>query len=104
MCPSNVDERLSARLIEWRDATAAERGVPTFVVFTDVTMRAVAERRPGTEKDLLDIPGIPRSKMRLYGDQLLAIVAEARASAEPAHALGAVTSVDITDAARPATS
>jgi len=79
-CPGSVDEALVERLRAWRLATARERSVPAYVVFTDVTLVAVAERRPRTEAQLLDIPGIGPAKVEQYGAALLAMVGDA---AEP---------------------
>jgi DNA helicase-2/ATP-dependent DNA helicase PcrA len=83
-CPSSADETLVERLRAWRLAMAQERSVPAYVVFTDVTLVAVAERRPVTEAQLLDIPGIGPAKAELYGAALLALVAEAQSHEGPA--------------------
>jgi DNA helicase-2/ATP-dependent DNA helicase PcrA len=74
-CPGTADEALVEQLRAWRLATAKERSVPAYVVFTDVTLVAVAERRPRTEAELLDIPGIGPAKVEQYGAALLAMVA-----------------------------
>jgi DNA helicase-2/ATP-dependent DNA helicase PcrA len=79
-CPGNPDEALAERLRVWRAATARERSVPAYVVFTDVTLAALAELRPSTEAELLDIPGIGPAKSELYGGVLLEMVAEAAGS------------------------
>src|SRR5690606_26389055 len=39
-------DALFERLREWRRATAAERGVPPYVIFPAATRRAIAELRP----------------------------------------------------------
>ena len=44
-CPSTMDEELFERMREWRVGTAAAQGVPAYVVFTDATLTALAERR-----------------------------------------------------------
>jgi hypothetical protein len=46
------------------------------VVFTDMTLAAIAERQPRDEAELLDIPGIGPAKYELYGEVLLAMVAD----------------------------
>ena len=78
-CPGNADEALVDRLRAWRLATAKERGVPAYVVFTDITLTALAERRPGDPGELLDIPGIGPAKNDLYGEQLLDLIAQSGA-------------------------
>src|SRR5205085_7665983 len=57
-CPSDLDEDLYERLRTWRAATATAQGVPGYVVFTDATLVALAERRPTRPEDLLAIAGI----------------------------------------------
>jgi DNA helicase-2/ATP-dependent DNA helicase PcrA len=72
-CPADYDEGLLERLKAWRAATAKEAKLPPYVVFTDVTLQAIAERAPVTEQDLLSITGIGRVKLDRYGDAVLAL-------------------------------
>jgi DNA helicase-2/ATP-dependent DNA helicase PcrA len=78
-CPSDLDEDLLARLREWRLRVAGEHKVPAFVVFTDATLTALAERRPANAEELAAIAGIGPRKLSLYGPDVLAIVAGATA-------------------------
>ena len=48
--------------------------MPAYVVATDATLAAVAERRPRTEVELLAVPGIGPAKVTKYGDEILATV------------------------------
>ncbi|MEV4509802.1 ATP-dependent DNA helicase UvrD2 [Dactylosporangium sp. NPDC049525] len=73
-CPADRDEELLARLLDWRARLAAVQKVPAFVVFTDVTLAAIAERRPGRREELAVIAGIGPRKLGLYGDDVLALV------------------------------
>lgn len=73
-CPSNVDEGLYERLVAWRLVESRTRGVPAFVIFTDATLRAVAEQRPSTAQELLRISGIGQRKLDDYGDALLELL------------------------------
>jgi len=73
-----MDEELYGRLREWRLAAAAAQSVPAYVVFTDATLIALAERRPQSEADLIGIAGIGPHKLSRYGDAVLALVAGAR--------------------------
>lgn len=75
-CPSSMDDALFARLVEWRKAQAQERSVPAYVVFTDATLMALAERRPTDRQSLLRISGIGAQKLELYGDDLLQLLAD----------------------------
>ena len=45
-CPPTMDERLFEALREWRLETARAADVPAFVVFTDATLTAIAEKVP----------------------------------------------------------
>jgi DNA helicase-2/ATP-dependent DNA helicase PcrA len=74
-CPSDLDEDLFARLTEWRKRAAAAQKVPAYVVFTDATVVALAERRPTTPADLLAIAGIGPRKLGQYGAAVFALVA-----------------------------
>ncbi|WP_285472644.1 ATP-dependent DNA helicase UvrD2 [Actinoplanes sp. NBRC 101535] len=76
-CPSDLDEDLHERLQVWRAATAAELKVPAYVVFTDATLVAMAERRPAEPAQLLAIAGIGPRKLGQYGEAVFALVAGA---------------------------
>ncbi|MGK5679103.1 ATP-dependent DNA helicase UvrD2 [Actinoplanes sp. URMC 104] len=73
-CPSDLDEELYERLQKWRAATAAGLKVPAYVVFTDATLVAMAERRPASPAELLAIAGIGPRKLGQYGEAIFAIV------------------------------
>jgi DNA helicase-2/ATP-dependent DNA helicase PcrA len=73
-CPSDRDEQLYERLREWRRATAAEQQVPAYVVFTDATLAALAERKPTTDAELAMIGGIGPRKLAQFGPAVLALV------------------------------
>ncbi|HEY8472644.1 MAG TPA: ATP-dependent DNA helicase UvrD2 [Natronosporangium sp.] len=73
-CPSDRDEELYERLREWRRLTATEQQVPAYVVFTDATLAALAERKPTTEAELAAIGGIGPRKLSQYGAAVLALV------------------------------
>ncbi|MBB4696905.1 ATP-dependent DNA helicase UvrD2 [Paractinoplanes abujensis] len=76
-CPSDLDEELFERLQQWRAATASELKVPAYVVFTDATLVALAERKPGSPAELLAIAGIGPRKLGQYGESVFALVAGA---------------------------
>lgn len=76
-CANDVDELLFEALRGWRKQVADEASMPAFVVFTDATLTALAERRPASEPDLLKVPGVGRAKADKYGDEVLSIIAAA---------------------------
>ena len=51
---------------------ADDESVPAFVIFTDSTLTAIASDKPSDARGLLAIPGIGRTKLDRYGDDLLA--------------------------------
>jgi DNA helicase II / ATP-dependent DNA helicase PcrA len=73
-CPATLDEELFARLREWRIRVAAAQKVPAYVVFTDATLTALAERRPTRTEELVAIAGIGPRKLSMYGDAVLALI------------------------------
>ncbi|MGN6243156.1 MAG: ATP-dependent DNA helicase UvrD2 [Motilibacteraceae bacterium] len=74
-CPSSVDEALFERLRGWRLDVSKEQAVPAYVVFTDATLTAIAEARPGSLPELARIPGVGKTKLDRFGPAVLALVA-----------------------------
>lgn len=77
-CPTTADPALVEALRAWRRSRSAEDSVPAFVVFSDATLLAIAERRPADDAALLAIPGIGRTKLDTYGREVLGIVTRTR--------------------------
>jgi DNA helicase-2/ATP-dependent DNA helicase PcrA len=73
-CPSSLDTELLERLREWRSRAAAAQKVPAYVVFTDATLTALAERRPARMEELAGIAGIGPRKLNMYGEAVLSLV------------------------------
>ncbi|MDC5698961.1 ATP-dependent DNA helicase UvrD2 [Intrasporangium calvum] len=73
-CPPDYDEALFERLRAWRLGVARQAGVPAFVVFTDATLTAIAEREPADEAALATISGVGARKLGQYGSDLLAVL------------------------------
>jgi ATP-dependent DNA helicase UvrD/PcrA len=82
-CPSDVDEELFDRLRAWRTTVSTAAKLPAYVVFTDATLTALAERRPGTDEELVAIPGIGARKLRQYGPAVLALIGGAKPDEVP---------------------
>jgi DNA helicase-2/ATP-dependent DNA helicase PcrA len=76
----DADPGVLTALKAWRSAAAKAAGVPAYVIFHDTTLAAVAEARPATRASLLALPGLGPVKAQRYGDDLLRVVAEHRAS------------------------
>ncbi|GAA4689734.1 ATP-dependent DNA helicase UvrD2 [Pseudonocardia yuanmonensis] len=78
-CPSDVDTELLERLRDWRGEVARRQGVPSYVIFTDATLTAIAEQRPADAAALVGIPGIGARKLDRYGPEVLALVSDSGA-------------------------
>ncbi|SDO21267.1 DNA helicase-2 / ATP-dependent DNA helicase PcrA [Nakamurella panacisegetis] len=77
-CPSTADPELVDALRDWRKTTSSQASVPAYVVFSDATLLAIAERRPTDDAALLAIPGIGRTKLDAYGADVIGIVSATR--------------------------
>ena len=64
-------------LRQWRADTAREQGVPAYVILHDRTLKELAEMRPSTRGHLSMVTGIGAAKIEHYGDELLALMAQA---------------------------
>ena len=74
-CPATFDDTTMELLKEWRRQEAAEQKLPAYCVFTDATLIALAEARPGSTADLIKVQGLGPTKADKYGEQVLAILA-----------------------------
>ena len=89
-CPPSYDGATFEALLGWRRRVSGETKVPAYVVFTDATLTAIAERRPGSPAELALISGVSARKLERYGADVLAILSGADVSA-PAEEPPAVT-------------
>jgi ATP-dependent DNA helicase RecQ len=60
----------------WRRQTAADQGVPPYVIFHDRTLGEIASFRPATLNDLAGIGGVGQAKLDHYGQAVLKVVRE----------------------------
>ncbi len=70
-CPPGYDEATFERLRRWRLDAAHRAKVPAFVVFTDATLMAIAERSPADRAALSRISGVSAGKLAAHGDAVL---------------------------------
>ena len=71
-----ADDPLFQRLREWRLDTAREQSVPAYVVFSDATLQAIAETRPGSRAELAGVSGVGAVKLDRYGPAVLELCAD----------------------------
>jgi DNA helicase II / ATP-dependent DNA helicase PcrA len=70
-------DALRDALRSWRLERCRTDNVPAYVVFTDATLEDVVARRPETLDGLLACRGIGPAKVERYGDEILAVLADA---------------------------
>jgi len=73
-CPPTYDEVTFEALRAWRLAVAGTTKVPAYVVFTDATLTAIAEKTPRDSGQLALISGVGARKLERYGQDVLAIL------------------------------
>ena len=73
-CPPTYDDATFESLRAWRLAVSTAASLPAYVVFTDATLVALAERRPTDVAGLAAIPGIGATKRDRYGEQVLEVL------------------------------
>ncbi len=73
----SAEDRIFLALQTWRRNRARAADVPAFVIFTDQTLRAVADRKPASRSQLATTPGIGAAKLERYGDEVLQVLRDA---------------------------
>ncbi|NLY95375.1 MAG: DNA topoisomerase 3 [Myxococcales bacterium] len=71
---SSVDGALVEALREYRLELAKEARKPAFVIFNDKTLHAIASMQPSSEDELLEVPGLGKKKVALYGEGILGVL------------------------------
>jgi ATP-dependent DNA helicase RecQ len=69
------DEALFEKLRALRKQLADERGVPSYIIFSDVSLRQMARLYPAGDKDFARISGVGEKKLREFGAVFMAEVA-----------------------------
>jgi len=92
-CPPTYDVATFEALKVWRLAVASVTKVPAYVIFTDATLTAIAEKTPASAGELATISGVGARKLERYAVDVLAILAGADPSetAEKSLAAGELT-------------
>jgi ATP-dependent DNA helicase RecQ len=70
---SDEGKALFQCLRDLRKSLADEQGVPAYIVFSDKTLRAMAETRPSTPGELLAVSGVGPLKLERYGEAFLEV-------------------------------
>ena len=70
------DRELFELLRSWRREQAQLTGKAPYLIFSDATLIAIAQEKPSTKEELLEISGIGQSKLQKYGDMLLDLLGQ----------------------------
>lgn len=73
--PQSEDAATFGRLRVWRKKQAEAQGVPAYVVFSDATLVAIADRAPGDSVELARVPGVGPAKLERYAGPVLEVLA-----------------------------
>ncbi|MDX6745789.1 helix-turn-helix domain-containing protein [Polaribacter sp. PL03] len=68
---SKRDPTLALKLRELRDEISKDLGIPHFQIFTQETLYAMCDELPRTEKELLNIVGMGKTRVTKYGEPIL---------------------------------
>jgi ATP-dependent DNA helicase RecQ len=80
----DCDEALFGKLRQLRRRLAAERGVPPFMVFSDVSLRHMACDYPATLEAFGRVHGVGARKLADFGEVFVAAIREHQESAPDA--------------------
>jgi ATP-dependent DNA helicase RecQ len=69
-------DALFEALRAWRKREAERQGLPAYMIFSNETLASIAAARPADARDLAEIPGVGRSKLDRYADDVLRVVRE----------------------------
>lgn len=72
----SMADRLFEKLRRLRKELADQQNLPAYVIFNDKTLQEIAEQRPQTALDFLDISGVGHQKFNLYGEYFIDAINE----------------------------
>jgi ATP-dependent DNA helicase RecQ len=71
-----LDEPLFAKLRELRSRLAKEANVPSYIIFSDASLREISRKKPRTLDQFHSIPGVGLVKMAKYGELFTKLIRE----------------------------
>ncbi len=66
-----IKDELFERLRQLRKDIADERDIPPFVVFSDATLSDMAQKKPISEREMLEVSGVGEAKYRQFGERFM---------------------------------
>jgi ATP-dependent DNA helicase RecQ len=70
----DFDKELFDRLKDKRTELASELGVPAYLIFSDKTLKHLANDMPDSKESMLEVNGVGAKKFAQFGEQFLAII------------------------------
>lgn len=73
--PSDIENKeLFDALSAWRRDKAEERNLPAFTIMSNSAIKEISSFLPESAEDLMEIPGLGKTRISLYGGEILEIV------------------------------
>ncbi len=72
----DFDTNLFNHLKAVRLDMARKRNIPPFIIFSDASLKEMAQKKPKTEEEMLEVKGVGDKKLIQYGDIFLAEIRE----------------------------
>ena len=72
----SYDKNLFKHLKAVRLDMAKKRNIPPFIIFSDASLKEMAQKKPQTEEEMLGVKGVGDKKLIQYGDIFLAEIRE----------------------------
>jgi len=72
------DEALFEKLRDLRKKIADELNVPPYIVFGDATLIHMAQLKPETAEQMLDVNGVGQVKLERFGQAFLAVLRDSQ--------------------------
>ena len=69
-----VDPQAEIALREWRMNEAKRKGIPAFRILSDRALAAIAQRKPRSNKELLDVPGVGPKIVESFAAQIFRVL------------------------------
>ena len=70
------EKALYENLKELRRLLAARKGMPAYLVFSDLSLADMVQKRPASMDAFLDVSGVGEAKQRRFGKMFLAVISE----------------------------
>lgn len=74
LVPSSQNNSLFEKLRLLRLEIALEESIPAYLVFNDATLHEIAEEQPTNARDFLEINGVGKRKLDVYGERFIELV------------------------------